>query len=91
MPPAVDVDALFAEGSSITGLSVPQLQDWMSEEPADQIDILNGWRTLDKMTWTTTPTAVDRLIVIFEALASVAGVVSGIAGATSAVAALRTL
>ena len=83
--------ALLAEASTITGLSVQQLQDWLDETPEDQIDILNGWKALDTIGWTVRPANVARLIAIFTVMGTIAGVVSGVAGAVGAVSALSKL
>ena len=90
-PATQTADALFAEGSTITGLSVSQLQDWLAEEPADQIEILNGWKALDAIGWTVQPDKIARLLTIFETIGTIAGVVGGVAGAAGAVAALGKL
>jgi hypothetical protein len=88
---APNADALLAEGSTITGLSVQQLQDWLQESPADQIEILDGWKALDTIGWTVQPDKIARLLTIFETIGTIAGVVGGVAGAAGAVAALGKL
>jgi hypothetical protein len=88
-------DADFAELSQITGLSICEWQDVLSEDAADQQQLLDDWRALGRLSWAKQSSALERVIAILGVAAAIAapvGVVTGgIGGVVGLVAALRGL
>lgn len=94
MPPVIwpaALDRQFAELEAITGLSVAQWQDILTEEPQDQAEIITGWKALDTIGWTERPDRLAQVVAILEAIGTAAGIVGNVEGAVSAVNALRGL
>lgn len=71
-----------------TGMSREELSDFLACSPADQALLARSYADQD---WAKQGSAWTTVIAAFEVLATVAGVVSGVAGAASAVVALRSI
>lgn len=71
-----------------TGMSQDELRDFLSCTP-DQQELLV--KTADNMRWTQSKSTLAEVIVILEPLVTIAGVVSGVAGAAGAVITLKAL
>ena len=80
-----ETDQHFAEISSITGQSIREWKDVLTEDESDQKLIVESWIALDKIGWTVRPDQVARVFAILNVIATIAGVVSGVGGAVSAV------
>lgn len=91
MSTQVDRATLEAELTEITGLTLSDFEDLERLSPEDRELLVEGWRALGKLSWTQTPSAWDRTLAILNLLGTIAADVSGVAGAFSAVAALRAL
>lgn len=81
----------FAEMSEITGLSMQLIQDTLSQPAAIRDELIAGWKALDSVGWTAAPDKLARVVELLNIVGTIAGVISGVAGAALAVAALRAL
>ena len=88
MPAIAEVDAKLTELSTLTGLTVDEVLDFISCEPAQQKLIAQSYADMD---WVQSPDTFAKVLEILQTVGLLAGVIGGVAGAAGAVAALRSL
>jgi hypothetical protein len=87
--PATDDD--LAELVEETGLTLAEWKDLLSNAPTDQAFLLASWKTLGKMTWVADPGALAKVLAVLGALAAPVVEAGSVAGAASAIVALKNL
>jgi hypothetical protein len=86
MPTVKTSEELFAELSTLTSMSWGEWNDFLACDHDQQTLIVQGYRD---MTWAKSPDTLAQVISILSIIGTLAGVVTGVAGAASAVATLR--
>ena len=84
-------DEAFAELEETSGITESEWRDILSEDPDDQLMIIQDWQSLGKLSWTAEVSTFERVMSLLGIIGTIAGVVGGVAGATTAVAAFRGL
>lgn len=84
-------ESRFARLAAITGITIEQWKDACTLSPPDQEDFFRGMMALGKMSWNTDPDVWPEVLKLLQTIGTIAGVVSGVAGAALALAALRGL
>ena len=86
------LDDLFARLSQVSGLREREWRDVLSLPAADAERVVTDWFTLGKLSWAKEKSAADEVLSILNAIAQwatplgiIAGTVSGIAGAVTAI------
>jgi hypothetical protein len=82
------VATLIAKVATLTGMSTQELQDFLSMTPAMQLQAVQTYAGAD---WVKNRDTLADVISVLEVVGTLAGVVSGVAGAVTAVDALRSL
>ncbi len=87
----MNLDDQFAIIEQNSGISAAEWQDLLTLPPADLTQAIADWVALGKMTWTKSPSALGAVLDALAIIGTIAGVVSGVAGAATAVAALKAI
>ena len=89
---AEELDALYAQLSQVSGLREREWRDVLSLPAADAERVVTDWFTLGKLSWAREKSAADEVLSILNTIAQwatplgiIAGTVTGIAGAISAI------
>lgn len=88
MPAAVaspQADDIFAELQDISGVDTALWKDMLAQPEVDQRDLVLGWRALGKIGWAQRVDTGARVLALLNLLGTIAGDVSGVAGAIGAV------
>lgn len=84
-------ESRFARLASITGISIDEWKDACTLAQPDQDQLFRDWMALGRMSWNTDPDIWPEVLKLLQTIGTIAGVVSGVAGAALALAALRGL
>lgn len=84
----MDADQLYAELSSLTGLSPAAWADICSCSEDEQATILDGYT---HMSWVQAPDQLARVMAVLSVLSAVLGVISGVGGAVGVIKSLSAL
>ena len=71
----------FAELAILTGMTRQEWADFLAMSPEMQLVAVQGYRD---MTWRRDPDVWPRVLAVIEAVATVAGAITGVAGALAA-------
>jgi hypothetical protein len=88
MPGAVTSDDYLVQLAQLTTLTAEQWADFLSLSPDDQALAAQGYAACS---WVQEPNRFAQVLAILEVVGTIAGVVSGVAGAGSAIVALKAV
>ena len=88
MSALAEIDAEYAKLATLTGLTQQKWQDILTLPADAQALVLRGYADMD---WVKVPDRLAEVLAVLNVVGVILGVVSGGAGAVSAVAALRVL
>jgi len=85
-----DEDALYVELAQKTARTVRDWQDILSLPPDARAEVIADWNALGDMSWTKSPSTLDRVETILNILVSIASPVTTIVGGLTGIGTLIT-
>lgn len=88
MPSPMTSEEYLAELTLLTGMTTNEWNDFLVCTPDEQAVIAEGYRDMD---WRKNADTFGKVLAILTIVGNIAGSIAGIAGAASAIAALKSL